>query len=72
MTKSVKHCGKRKNCFFCHHVFKTLSAAEASESVYMRESVVEERKITSYGQFPLWPQGLSKSSAEDVSACWKV
>ena len=27
------------NFFFCHYVFKKLSAAEASESVYMRERV---------------------------------
>ena len=27
------------NFFFCHYVFKTLSAAEASESVHMRERV---------------------------------
>ena len=27
------------NFFFCHFVFKKLSAAEASESVYMRERV---------------------------------
>ena len=27
------------NFFFCHHVFKKLSAPEASESVYMRERV---------------------------------
>ena len=27
------------NFFFGHYVFKKLSAAEASESVYMRESV---------------------------------
>ena len=33
MTKSGKHCGKRRNCLF------ELSAAEASESVYMRERV---------------------------------
>ena len=33
MTKSGKHCGKRRN------VFKKLCAAEASESVYMRERV---------------------------------
>ena len=45
MTKSGKHCGKRRNCtffcnfFFCHYVFKKPSAAEASESVYMRERV---------------------------------
>ena len=44
MTKSGKHCGKRRmlalsNFFFCHYVFKKLSAAEASESVYMRERV---------------------------------
>ena len=39
MTKSGKHCGKRRNCnfFFCPYVFKKLSAAEASESVYMTE-----------------------------------
>ena len=45
MTKSGKHCGKRRNMlvlsnfFFCHYVFKNLSTAEASESVYMREWV---------------------------------
>ena len=27
------------NFFFCHYVYKTLSAAEASESIYMRERV---------------------------------
>ena len=27
------------NFFFCHYVFKKPSAAEASESVYMRERV---------------------------------
>ena len=27
------------NFFFCHYVFKKLSAAEASESVYIREWV---------------------------------
>ena len=37
--KSGKHCGKRRNCSFCHYVFKKPSAAEASESVYMREKV---------------------------------
>ena len=47
MTKRGKHCGKRRNCsvlsnfFFCHYVFKKLSAAEASESIYMREWVKE-------------------------------
>ena len=45
MTKSGKHCDKRRNCsflaifFFYHYVFKKPSAAEASESVYMRERV---------------------------------
>ena len=45
MTKSGKHCGKwitllvLSNFFFCHYVFKKLSAAEASESVYMRKRV---------------------------------
>ena len=49
MTKSGKHCGKRRNClflcnfFFCHYVFKYPSAAEASESVYMRERVKHKR-----------------------------
>ena len=28
-----------RNFFFCHYVFKKPSAAEASESVYMRERV---------------------------------
>ena len=35
MTKSGKHCGKKKKLL----VFKEPSAAEASESVYMRERV---------------------------------
>ena len=35
MTKSGKHCVKRRNCSF----FKKLSAVGASESVYMRERV---------------------------------
>ena len=44
MTKSGKHCGKRGNCTFLAispfvSVFKKLSAAEVSESVYMRERV---------------------------------
>ena len=29
------------NFFFCHYVFKKLSTAEASESIYMRERVKE-------------------------------
>ena len=29
-----------RNFFFCHYVFKTLFAAEASESVYIRERVM--------------------------------
>ena len=36
------------NFFFCHFVFKKPSAAEASESVYMRERVIykeEARKL---------------------------
>ena len=44
MTKYGKHCDKRRNCTFCAissfvttYVFKKPSAAEASESVYMRE-----------------------------------
>ena len=45
MPKSRTHCGKRgkfivlSNYFFCHYVFKKQSAAEASESVYMRDRV---------------------------------
>ena len=44
MTKSGKHCGKNNllvlgNFFFCYQVFKKTSAAEASESVCMRERV---------------------------------
>ena len=35
------------NFFFCHYVFKKPSAAEASESVYMRERV----KTTLPGNF---------------------
>ena len=33
------------NFFFCHYVFKKPSAAEASESVYMRERVKNINKI---------------------------
>ena len=43
MTKSGKHCGKRRNyCSFCLLLSlfsKNPAAAEASESVYMRERV---------------------------------
>ena len=44
MTKSGKHCGKRRNFLFRIFfsfvtVFKEPSAAEASDSVYMRERV---------------------------------
>ena len=44
MTKSGTLWQKEKllvlsNFFFCHYVFKKPSAAEASESVYMRERV---------------------------------
>ena len=45
MTKSGKHFWLKEkllvlsNFFFCHYVFKKPSAAEASESVYMRERV---------------------------------
>ena len=44
MTKSGKDCVKRRNCTFCAistfvTVFKKSSAAEASESDYMRERV---------------------------------
>ena len=33
------------NFFFCHYVFKKPSAAEASESVYMREKVKSETRL---------------------------
>ena len=45
MTKSGKHCGKRRNCTFCAissfvtMFTKKTSAAEASERVYMRVRV---------------------------------
>ena len=44
------------NFFFCHHVFKKPSAAEASESVYMWERVKAERPlgITSQSSIPLF------------------
>ena len=44
MTKSGKHCGKKRNCLFFHYVFKKLSAAEASESIYMRERVKDDKQ----------------------------
>ena len=55
MTKSGKHCGKRRNCSFwaissiVNYVFKKLSAAEASESVFMRERA--NRIISAWEQF---------------------
>ena len=45
MTKKGKSLWQKEklhvlcNFFFCYYVFKNLSAAEASESVYMRERV---------------------------------
>ena len=45
MTKSGETLWQKEkllvlsNFFFCHYVFKMPSAAEASESVYMRERV---------------------------------
>ena len=54
MTKCEKHCGKMwqnekllimSNFFFYHYVFKKPSAAEASESVYMRERVNDNDPI---------------------------
>ena len=45
------------NFLFCHYVFKKLSAAEASESVYMRERVNrEDRKYNhSFWQLVIYP-----------------
>ena len=45
MTKSGKKCGKGRNFFLCHYVFKHPSTAEASESVYMRERVISRAPI---------------------------
>ena len=64
MTKSGKHCGKRSSCTFCaisscHYILKKLSAAEASESVYMRERVNEYVYSESSGE-PLHPKRLSR------------
>ena len=39
MTKSGKHCGKRRNCTFCAISSFVTMFSEASESVYMRERV---------------------------------
>ena len=45
MTKSGKHCGERRNCWFSaissfvNYDFKKTSATVASESIYMRERV---------------------------------
>ena len=50
MTKRGKHCVKRSNFFFCHYVFKKPSAAEASESVYMRERVKTQTTLKTSGQ----------------------
>ena len=52
MTKSEKTLRQKEkllvlsNFFFCHYVFKNPSAAEASESVYMRERVNYKHKGT--------------------------
>ena len=57
MTKSGKHCGKKGEIarfvqfLFCHYVFKKSSAAEASESVYMRERVKEKNSKTLWNNF---------------------
>ena len=48
MTKSGKHCGKRRNCTF----FKKPSASEASESVYMRERV-KKNMVLSAARFSI-------------------
>ena len=58
MTTSGKHCGKRRNCTFCAissfdtMFFKKPSAAEASESVYMRERI-KSCTIKGYTYFTL-------------------
>ena len=52
---------KLSNFFFCHYVFKKLSAAEASESVYMRERV----KLSFMEIFQVFVTMFSKSSAAD-------
>ena len=53
MTKDGKHCCKRRNYSFLAissfvTVFKKPSAAEASESVYMRERVKDQNGISSF------------------------
>ena len=58
MTKSAKIlCQKEKslvfsNFFFCHYVFKKPSAAEASESIYMRERVKGTYSLTFFKDHP--------------------
>ena len=46
------------NFFFCHYVFKKLSAAEASESVYMRERVKRDRNIKLTNQYVIKETGI--------------
>ena len=53
------------NFFFCHYVFKKPSAAEASESVYMRKRVKGE--IAHNEQFLPLPTCFQKLYVGDVS-----
>ena len=58
------------NFFFCHYVFKKPSAAEASESVYMRERVNimrKEKLIMVSSMFSFSQNIYKKLSAADVS-----
>ena len=88
MTKSGKHCGERRNCLFWAisffvTVFKKLSAAEALESVYMRERVKYEKiwlnpviefktmwhkdKLRNYEHFLIMTECFQKASAAVAS-----
>ena len=76
MTKSGKHCGKRRNCTFCAissfvTVFKKPSAAEASESVYMRERVKMLWPIEKWFLLPQCFLNLTAAAASNASTSWK-
>ena len=68
------------NFFFCHYVFKKLSATEASESVYMREpsckchdvSALSTLYMDRFGTVPFLNCNLSQSFHSHVVCISKI
>ena len=70
MTKSGKHCGKRRNCSFrANSSFVTMfsNAAEASESVYMREGLLPS--MTRPGIEPTTSRGGRSTTTTQRRSC---